>query len=874
MSKLSRREFLRGMGVVSAGIALTGNSLILDMLQTVDDPLKSYPYRGWEDFYRQEWQWDQVVRTTHSTNCTGSCGWNVQIKNGIAVRSEQSADFPDPEYNPRGCQKGASYERYVYGPQRVKYPMVRAGQRGEGKWKRITWEEAYNTIAGKFLEVAEKHGTDAVFLYSVIPAMSMLSAGAGYRFGSLTGCVVGSFYDWYSDLPPGEPMIWGVQTESCESWDWANSRYIILWGANAVESRIPDAHFLTEARYLGAKIVVVSPDYNPTSIKADQFVPIREGTDAALGLGMAQVIIAERLYDRPYLREQTDMPFLVRQDNKKYLREKDLVAGGGEDHFYCWDLKMGKAAPAPKESLELKGLDPALEGVFRVTTLDGKTVEVKPVFQMLKESLDAGCTPEKVAPITGIAAEVIRQLAREFATTRPAMIIEGAGTNHWYHNDLNNRAQMLLPILTGNVGKNGGGFNHYVGQEAMKIPSFNKWFWPQKTRWQNTTLWTYYHTLGKKTRGIEEGWMPLYPQKGDPKMMVVWRANYLNQAKGHEGILQNLWPKLDFIVNFNYRLDTTALYSDMVLPAASYFEKFDLSTTDLHEYVHSFNEAIQPLWESRSDFDIWKGLIPVIARKARERGMTEFANLYEEWAALGDTPEQVAQWALDNSDLTRGYAVEEIKQRPVRLQRQGKVNNGDRRGEAGFRQSRLAFTPFKEHVEHKQPWPTMTGRQQLYLDHDVYLAEGEALPVYKEPLELEQAPLRYLTPHGRWSVHSTWRDLDWMLQLQRGGHIVEVNPLDAEARGIQDNDEVIMFNQYGEARLRAKLAPRLRPGTVMVYHGWERFLFGERSGNWQAPVTIKVKPTQEVDYGHLKFRLNYWGPTGTNRDTRVEIKKA
>ncbi|MDT3697832.1 MAG: molybdopterin-dependent oxidoreductase [Thermincola sp.] len=875
MKKYSRREFLKGLGVTSLGLPLLGIEPKLDMLQSVDDPLKAYEYRGWEELYRQMWGWDKVVRTTHSTNCTGSCGWNVQIKNGIAVRSEQSADFPDPEYNPRGCQKGASYERYVYGPQRVKYPLKRVGERGEGKWERISWDEAYDMIADKFLDIAEKDGTDHVFLFSPIPAMSMVSAGAGFRFGSLSGSVVGSFYDWYCDLPPGEPMIWGYMTETCESWDWTNSRYIILWGANAVESRIPDAHFLTEARYKGAKIVVISPDYNPTCLKADQFVPIEDGTDAALGLAMAQVIISEKLYDTAYIKEQTDLPFLVFKNTGKYLRQRDLDPAGSEEVFYRWDLGAGAAkAIVDKHSLALNGANLALEGEFQVKLASGKQAAVTTVFELLKKKLNADHRPQQAEDICKVSAQVITQLAREFAAAKPAMIIEGAGTNHWYHNDLNNRAQMLLPILTGNVGKNGGGFNHYVGQEGLKVPKMNEWFWPVKTKWQNTTLWTYYHTTGKKTRGVEKGWMPLYPEKGDSnKMMIIWRGNFLNQAKGQEAILKEIWPKQELIVDFNYRMDTTALYSDLVLPAASYFEKFDLNTTDMHEYVHSFNEAIKPLWESKPDFEIWKGLVQRITAKAKSRGMTQLADLYERWAANGDTPEKVVQWAFDNDPMTKGYTVEQVKKQPLRLKRYAGVTNDSRLGESGFKVNRMAFTPFKEHTEHREPWPTLTGRQQIYLDHDVFLEEKEQLPTYKSPVS-GKYPLRYLSPHGRWSIHSTWRDLDWMLQLQRGGPIIELNPVDAKERGIADNDWVVMFNEHGESRLRAKLTYRLRPGTVMVYHGWERYTFGEGSGNWQAVTTVRVKPTQEVNYGHLKFKLNYWGPTGNNRDTLLDVKKA
>lgn len=874
MKKYSRREFLKGLGVTSLGLPLLGIEPKLDMLQSVDDPLKAYEYRGWEELYRQMWGWDKVVRTTHSTNCTGSCGWNVQIKNGIAVRSEQSADFPDPEYNPRGCQKGASYERYVYGPQRVKYPLKRVGERGEGKWERISWDEAYDMIADKFLDIAEKDGTDHVFLFSPIPAMSWLSAGSGYRFGSLTGSVVGSFYDWYCDLPPGEPMTWGYMTETCESWDWANSRYIILWGANAVESRIPDAHFLTEARYKGAKIVVISPDHNPTCIKADQFVPIEDGTDAALGLAMAQVIVSQKLYDAAYIKVQTDLPFLVFKDTGKFVRQRDIDPAGSEEIFYRWDVTDGVAKAVGKHSLALNGENPALEGEYQIQLANGKQAAVTTIFELLKKKLNSDHRPEQAEKICHVSAQIITQLAREFATAKPAMIIEGAGTNHWYHNDLINRAQMLLPILTGGVGKNGGGFNHYVGQEGLKVNTMSKWFWPEKPRWQNTTLWTHYHTTGKKTRGIEKGWMPLYPQKGDSnKMMIIWRGNFLNQAKGQEAILKEIWPKQELIVDFNYRMDTTALYSDLVLPAASYFEKFDLNTTDMHEYVHSFNEAIKPLWESKPDFEIWRGLAQRISVKAKSRGMTQLATLYDRWVSQGDTAEKVAQWAFDNDPLTKGYTVEQVKKQPLRLKRHAGVTNESRLGEGEFKANRMAYTPFKEHTDHHEPWPTLTGRQQIYFDHEVFLEEKEQLPTYKSPVS-GKYPLRYLSPHGRWSIHSTWRDLDWMLQLQRGGPIIELNPVDAKERGIADNDWVVMFNEHGESRLRAKLTYRLRPGTVMVYHGWERYTFGEGSGNWQAVTTVRVKPTQEVNYGHLKFKLNYWGPTGNNRDTLLDVKKA
>ena len=146
-----------------------------------------------------------------------------------------------------------------------------------------------------------------------------------------------SFYDWYCDLPPGEPITWGVQTEACECADWFNAKYIVMWGSNVVQTRIPDAHFAFEARYNGAKLCVVSPDYNSSAIHADHFLQIQPGTDALLAMGLAKLLIDNKWIKRDYILEQTDMPLLVRKDNGKFLRESDLKKDGGAEVFYLWD---------------------------------------------------------------------------------------------------------------------------------------------------------------------------------------------------------------------------------------------------------------------------------------------------------------------------------------------------------------------------------------------------------------------------------------------------------------------------------------------------------------------------------------------------------
>ncbi|MEE8200850.1 MAG: molybdopterin-dependent oxidoreductase [Candidatus Acidoferrales bacterium] len=908
----SRRDFLRMTAVGAAALWLPGCSRsekpALTALRGDFDPLRSYPYRTWEGFYRKIWTWDKVVRSTHSANCTGSCSWKVYVRNGVMVREEQAGDYPRiseelPDYNPRGCQKGGCFVEYVYSPQRLRYPLIRTGERGEGKWRRATWDEALTLIAEKLLDNIYHYGPDTNTFFSVIPAMSPVSFCAGTRLAHYLGGVVCSFYDWYCDLPPGEPLTWGVQTEACECADWFNAKYIVLWGSNISHTRIPDAHFAFEARYHGAKIVSISPDYNASCTHADLFFQINPGTDAVLALGTAKIIIDEKLYDAPYVKEQTDLPLLVVKETRRFLRQSDLKAGGREDVFYFWDNRSQGPVAAPgtmgseEKTLRLKGLDPALTGSFSVELADGRRVEVSPVFDRLRQQL-AAYPLEKAAEVTGLPAEEIQTFARELATRKPAMIIHGAGTNHWFHNDLINRAFILLMALTGNVGKNGGGFNHYVGQERIwPARGFAQLAFPEggkKQRFQNTTLWSYVHSSNKDPHryggkpvewyieeSVKNGWMPLWPAGGrKPRAFIVWRANYLNQAKGNELIGASLWRDLDLIVDINFRMDTTALYSDVVLPAASYYEKVDLNTTDCHSYMHTFGKALEPLFESRTDWDIFKALAEKVAELARRQGLQpyrddffdwerDFTRMAEDWTGNGDlvTDEQAADFILANSEETRGMTYQNLQAQPRRF-----VGTDKAHWTSDIEEG-VAYTPFKLQVEKKQPWPTLTGRQQFYIDHPWFLELDETLPVHKEPVK-EDYPLYWNTPHGRWSIHSTWRDHRAMLRLQRGLPIVYLHPEDARRRGLQDNDWVRIYNQVGECVCRLQILPGEKPGRVTMYHGWEKFL-GFQRGSWQSLTYIKIKPTQLIGgYGHINFKLNYWGPTGSNRDIKVEVEKA
>ncbi|MDD1606753.1 MAG: molybdopterin-dependent oxidoreductase, partial [Methylococcaceae bacterium] len=287
--------------------------------------------RSWENSYRSRWQHDKIVRSTHGVNCTGSCSWKIYVKNGLVTWETQQTDYPRtrpdlPNHEPRGCSRGASYSWYLYSANRLKYPMIRGrlvklwrearqtlepvdawasivenpekateykSKRGMGGLIRANWNEVNEIIAAANIYTAKTFGPDRIIGFSPIPAMSMVSYAAGSRYLSLIGGVSMSFYDWYCDLPPASPQTWGEQTDVPESADWYNAGFIMMWGSNVPQTRTPDAHFMTEVRYKGTKIVTVCPDYSEASKFADLWIHPKQGTDAALAMAFGHVILKE-----------------------------------------------------------------------------------------------------------------------------------------------------------------------------------------------------------------------------------------------------------------------------------------------------------------------------------------------------------------------------------------------------------------------------------------------------------------------------------------------------------------------------------------------------------------------------------------------------
>jgi len=822
--------------------------------------------RLWEDFYRNRWQHDRAVRSTHGVNCTGGCSWMVYVKEGIIVWEMQATDYPPldpslPQYEPRGCQRGISFSWYIYSPLRIKYPYIRgalldlwrkargeyadpveawqavvadeAGRhgyqeaRGKGGFRRIGWDEALEIVAAANLSTVKRYGSDRVVGFSPIPAMSMCSYAAGTRYLSLLGGVILSFYDWYADFPPASPETWGEKTDVAESADWYNSKLMVVMGTNLNMTRTPDVHFAAEARMNGSRLVVLSPDFSQVSRYADWWLPVAAGHDGAFWMAVNHVLLKEFHADRQipyftdYLHRYADAPFLVELEKGpegfapgRFLRAARLSryrdAENGEWKFLVFDETSGEAR-MPKGSigfrwqdregewnLELKdGLDgteitpflsllghrdDVLEVLFPDYTGDrtvrrgvpvryleteqGK-VPVTTVFDLLMahcgvgrelagdypagyDDADAPFTPAWQERYTGIGRETVVRFAREWAETAErthgkCTIMVGSGTNHWYHGNLTYRAGITALILCGCVGVNGGGLNHYTGQE--KVHPESSWAtlafahdWHSVPRLQNTPSFHYVHSdQWRYDRGIREtvdrgkngpagehpielqsasvrmGWLPFYPQfdrspadlvraaaqagaeseediilwvtkeleekrlrfaiedpdapENWPRVWLIWRGNaLLSSAKGHEyflkhylgthhssiaeetyggspeGVDRNPGPtgKLDLVVDVNFRMDTSALYSDLILPAATWYEKNDLNTTDLHSFIHPLSAAVPPCWESRDDWEIFKA----IAEKTSSLARVHFPEPFREVVVaplLHDTPDEISR---------------------------------------------------------------------------------------------------------------------------------------------------------------------------------------------------------------------------------------
>ncbi len=458
----------------------------------VSDDLRTITHEGGRDadvFYRDRWSHDRIVRSTHGVNCTGSCSWKVYVKDGIITWENQQTDYPSvgadsPEYEPRGCPRGAAFSWYTYSPTRVRYPYVRGvllemyreakarlgdpvdawadivgdperrkvymKARGKGGLVRTRWDEALEMVAAAQVHTIKKWGPDRVAGFSPIPAMSMASHAAGARYTSLIGGTMLSFYDWYADLPIASPQVFGDQTDVPESADWWNASYLMMWGSNIPVTRTPDAHFMTEARYKGQKVIAVSPDYADNVKFADEWLAPHPGTDGALAMAMGHVVLKEFFVDRQverfqsYVKSYTDLPFLItlRERDGVYVPDRFLTASdlGHDGEGDAWrTVLLDSATGEPvvpngtmgdrytdsgmgKWNLDLEGVDPVL--TLHDDGVESVAVDM-PRFDTGQAENEGGSVLRRGVPVRTVAGRLVTTvfdlLLAQYGVSRPGL---------------------------------------------------------------------------------------------------------------------------------------------------------------------------------------------------------------------------------------------------------------------------------------------------------------------------------------------------------------------------------------------------------------------------------------------------------------------
>ena len=825
------------------------------------------------------------------------------------MREEQANAYPRlpniPDNNPSGCQKGAVYCSWSRQPDHLKFPLKRIGARGERKWKRITWDEALTEIADSVIATTSNHGPGNIVLTA--RPFAVISNSAYIRLANLLGAIKLDIASMTGDLYTGLHTVRTPGASTSTFDDWFTSDLILMWHTNPIVTRIPDAHFLTEARYNGARLVNIAPEYNPSSIHSDLFVPVAVGTDSHLAASIVHVLLEQKLYKEDYLKEQTDLPFLVRLDNGKFLRECDFRSNGSAEVFYLWDTTTGRAEPAPgslgsmEKTLRLSGMDPALEGVF-----DVQGIRVTTVFSRLKAEMYA-YSPEATEKTTNVHASVVRKLAGWIGSCKALRILDGYNNQKHFDGFQCARLKILILTLIGHHGTTGSidaGFVPWKLEGAMAIgatkgkPGRNvstvlaQWVWGEQ--YQRSKA--YFDAQQLKTEvGFDiddlenlrreseaKGWMPNWQSIKEPIVYINAGINTFATSNSPQQLQENLLKRCALFVVVDFRMNSAAMYADIVLPAAENTEKLDVRQLSVTRFVHAFGQPVKPMYERKTDWQIGVALAKKIQERAEALGVSsvadpelhtsvDFRTLYRDFTMHGliTQDEQALRFVMEKSQALGPGSYE-------KLLKHGFVAVGPSAGQTGPVPQDKPYRPYVVNVTDKIPYGTLTGRLQFYVDHDWFQRFGAAVPrpQYKGGvLGPSRYPFVRSTPHTRWGIHSFVRTSEWMLRQQRGVPDVRMHPQAMARKGIRDGDNVRVFNSCGEFYGMAKTWPALPMNMVFTEHGWEQYEYRNMT-HYNLVSAELFNPLELVGgYGHIRFEPGNFNPNRIFHETTVDVEK-
>ncbi|MFC2133636.1 DMSO/selenate family reductase complex A subunit [Bacteroidota bacterium] len=745
-NSMDRRDFIKWTAIAGCTAAMAGGAG--EVILAIEN--KTHPF-----IFA-----DKVIRTgCPAHNCGGKCLLKVHVKSGKIVRIETDDRPTDTVDDPqlRACIRGRAYRKRQDHPDRLKYPLKRIGKRGEGKFERISWEKALDTVAVQLKRVKEVYGNSAIYVpYGTGSYSQTNGRQTAYRLMNLFGGSLG-FYNSYSwaCISRITPYVFGTSVTGNQRQDWINSRYIIMWSWNPCEMRdgTNSEYFLKKAKENGAKIICIDPRMSMSAVAlADEWIPIRPGTDVAMMSAMAYVMITENLHDKDFINK-----YCVGFD-------KSQMPEGLEDEESYEDYILGTKDGIPK-------------------------------------------TPEWAEVITAVPKETIIKVAREYAITKPAMLYQGYGMQRRAYGEQAVVAGCVLAAMTGNIGIPGGCASGLALQADDGGPFWNVFPTgpnPIKARIP-TFLWTEAVLRGKEMTS-EEGVIGVEKLDNNIKLIYGVATNALiNQHANVNRTAKILQDEslVEFIVIHEQFMTPTAKFADIVLPVSTQFEVYGLE--DGWKYgdeVILMPKILDDYYEAKSDYQICAdvaerlGIRDEYTEGRDERGWIEWIVEQYQQTRFPDMPnldkfEKSNEGVYSVPVTNPKIAFKDFVKDPV----ENKLNT-----ESG------KIEIFSKRMYDK-------NNPELIPPIPKYIQEWES-PFGEE---VEKYPLQAIGHHYMPRVHSTHDNNEWTMEAfpQR----IFINPIDAEERNISDGDEVKIFNERGTIIIPCRVTNKMMPGVVDIPQG-------------------------------------------------------
>ena len=714
------------------------------------------------------------------------CAIKTIVKDGKIVRTEK-ADYTGAEENEGHiCQKGIMSCRQPYDPKRLTHPLKRVGERGEGKFEKISWDQAMDEIAAKLLELRDKYGPETLAMWDIIasvPPSQGLHACLSSRFMGLWGATDphqaygldnGPFYAAFFDFG----NFYKYSTVDPRNFDCSD--YIIIWGANPIENQMRVTRHFVEAKSRGAKIVDIGLLFDGSAGFADEFIPVKPGSDPALSMTMVNLIIKRKLYKEDFLLAYTVAPFLVRDDDGMYLRD-------AEGNYVVWDLDADAPCSTVLGQQALPCDKPELDGEHVV---DG--VACKTAFARLREHA-ATYTPEWQEAITGVPAATVERLTEEYCAAPNAYIFGALGLRYQNQGE-SYRSFYLLGALTGNLGHPGAGVTSEMSPAGFPL-AFN-----------NRAISMPNGPEGYKAKMLRQAEFieACLTEKPYPiKAFWVIAGNPVHNCPNRGLWIDHIFPQMELIVDIDIWMTDTGKYADYILPDCMPFERYELVCSASYNHIVLQEPAIEPVGEPRDPTFVYSEL-------AKRVGLGEyFDKTAEEWIQVRlDTDYPL----IANIDPPLTYE---------RLKKEKRV--------------RAATPPFNWDPFVGMVFDTPHRRMEFYAEKLVCV--DDAIAKYIEPLEAPtpmqlangtaKGKYQFFSGRQRFFMQSMFTEDPVMKELSGGKPTGRMNPIDAEAEGIKDGDKVEVYNHRGHCIIEMRLDQVIPPGTIQVWFGWRHEAFEE-----------------------------------------------